>query len=109
MFGKCPKRIVVLFCPCTNAAQTRKIPIIVAIFILIIGFDIRMAISPPGGDAPGGRSFNLTGLKFEVQIRLEQLILIHRVDGQVAEPSGPDGVVDLPRVRPRKIDGHGIS
>jgi hypothetical protein len=68
----------------------------------------RIAMTPPGG-SPGGLSLNLTVLKFIVQIRLEQLILVHRVDGEVAESAGPNGVVDLPRIRPREVEGHGIS
>jgi hypothetical protein len=48
-------------------------------------------------------------LEFKRQIRLEYLILIHRIDTNVAKAPGAECVIDLPGISVGEIEDYGIS
>ena len=52
---------------------------------------------------------NLNLLEFKTQIRLEYLILIERIDTDVAEAPGAKCVVDLPGIGVGEVEDYGIS
>ena len=66
-------------------------------------------------DKPAGRRLsrraliNPTVLEFKIQIRLEYLILIERIDTDVAISPGAKCVVDLPGIGVGEVEDYGIS
>src|SRR5207247_8745924 len=65
-------------------------------------------------DKPAGRRLSrralihLTVLEFETKVSLEYLILIERIDTDVAEASGAECVVDLPGIGVGEVEEYGI-
>ena len=62
-----------------------------------------------GGTLSQRALINLTVLEFKTQIRLEYLILIERIDTDVAEAPGAECVVDLPGIGVGEVEDYGIS
>src|SRR5205809_5102052 len=63
--------------------------------------------SPPGRLSRRALS-DLTTLELKIQVSLEYLVLIHRIDADVAKTTRAECVVNSPRVGPVEVKAHSV-
>src|SRR5581483_2120016 len=62
----------------------------------------------PPRNFPRRPCMNLTKLKLHAHVRLKELILIKRIDLDIAQAASPKAAIDAPRVSPCEVKANGI-